>query len=193
MPIFNRAKNILLSPKTEWAVINGETETPQSLLFKYVIPMSLIPAAALFIGFGIIGYGGFLVRGLMMALNSFISSIISYYICTYVVDAMAPNFGSEKNVGKSAQLVAYSFTASWVGGIFFLIPSLSLLAMLAGLYGIYLFYEGIPVMKKTSEQNRLGYLLVSALVIIVVYIVLEMVLRRLLYPVFGYPIGLDLY
>src|SRR5271170_6708121 len=116
MPLVTRVKNILMSPKTEWEVIKGETETPQSLLGKYVIPLALIPAIAYFIGYGLIGIDVGFVRiggirwGLIMAANSFITSVISYYVCTYVVDALAPSFASEKNIGRSAQLVAYSST-----------------------------------------------------------------------------------
>lgn len=196
MPIIDRVKKILLTPKTEWTVVNTESETPQTLLVKYVLPMSLIPAVAMFIGFGIIGYSAFLVRvssiewGVAMAVNSFLTSVIGYFICTYIIDALAPSFASEKNIGKSAQLVAYSYTASWVAGIFYIIPSLSILAV-CGLYGIYLFYEGIPVMKKTPEQNRIGYILVSALVIIVVSIVLGYIFRRIIFGVIGDPLGLN--
>jgi hypothetical protein len=192
MPLFDRAKNILLSPKTEWLVINNETETPHSLLIKYVIPMALIPAIALFIGYGLIGFDVLVARisginwGIEMALISFVSSITGYYVCTYVIDALAANFGSEKNIGKSAQLVAYSYTASWVAGIFSILPSLSILGLL-GLYGIYLFYLGIPVLKKTPEDKRLGYMVVSALVIIVVSIVLNLIISRIAYAVGGNP------
>src|SRR6202020_1992040 len=111
MPLITRVKNILMSPKTEWEIIRTETETPQSLLGKYVIPIALIPAIALFIGYGLIGIDAGFVRiggirwGLIMALNSFVTSILSYYICTFVVDALAPSFSSEKNIGRSAQLV----------------------------------------------------------------------------------------
>jgi hypothetical protein len=192
MALFDRAKNILLSPKTEWLVINNETETPHSLLIKYVIPMALIPAIALFIGYGLIGFDVLVARisginwGIEMAIISFVSSITGYYVCTYVIDALATNFGSEKNIGKSAQLVAYSYTASWVAGIFSILPSLSILGLL-GLYGIYLFYLGIPVLKKTPEDKRLGYMIVSAIVIIVVSIVLNLIISRIAYAIGGNP------
>ena len=192
MPLFTRAKNILLSPKTEWNVILTETETPQSLLFKYVIPMALIPALAFFIGYGLIGIDAIVLRisgirwGVVMAVNSFIASILTYYICTYVIDALAPSFSSEKNIGRSAQLVAYSYTAAWVAGIFNIIPSLSILGVL-GLYSIYLFYLGIPPMKKTPEDKRISYMLVSALVIIVVGLVVNMVVSRIMYTFMGNP------
>jgi|SRR5579859_2883648 len=192
MSIITRAKNILLSPKTEWDVIQTETETPQSLLGKYVVPMALIPAVALFIGYGLIGWDAVIVRihgirwGVIMGLNSFIASIVSYFICTFVVDALAPSFGSEKNTGRSAQLVAYSYTAVWVAGIFSIIPSLSILGIL-GLYSVYLFYMGIPPMKHTPEDKRIGYIIVSALVIIVISFLVSLVISKIVYGIAGNP------
>jgi hypothetical protein len=106
MHIITRAKNILLSPAAEWAVISGESETPQSLLGKYVIPMALIPAIAIFIGFGLIGFGilgahfADLHWGLIMGIKSFLGTILSYFLCTYVVDALAPSFSSPKDLGR---------------------------------------------------------------------------------------------
>jgi hypothetical protein len=192
MPLLTRAKNILLSPRTEWLVILTETETPQSLLTKYVIPMALIPAIALFIGYGLIGVDAVIIRisgirwGVIMAVDSFITSIITYYICTFVIDALAPSFSSEKNIGKSAQLVAYSYTAVWVAGIFSIVPSLSILGIL-GLYSIYLFYLGVPVMKKTSEDKRILYMIVSAIVIIVVGLVVNTIVSRIMFAFTGNP------
>jgi Yip1 domain len=192
MSLIDRAKNILFTPKTEWLVISNEIETPQSLLGKYVIPMALIPAIAIFIGYGLIGFDAGFFRitgirwGLVMAVNSFVSSLISYFLCTYIIDALAGTFDSEKNIGRSAQLVAYSFTASWVAGIFSIIPTLGILSIL-GLYGIYLFYLGMPVMKKTPEEKRIGYMVMSALVIIVVSVAVGFVISRIIYAISGNP------
>src|SRR5882724_902287 len=187
MSLTTRAKNILLSPKSEWAAISGETDTPQSLLGKYVIPMALIPAIALFIGYGLIGYnvlgiriGGGIRWGVIMGLNNFIGSIIAYFLCTYVVDALAPSFSSAKNIGRSAQLVAYSYTAVWVAGIFYIIP-----------------YLGIPAMKGTPEDKQVTYMIVSAIVIIVIGFVVNMIITRIVFAVTGNPFlgagGIDIH
>ena len=44
MNIVERVKNILMTPKTEWDVINGETATPQSLLMGYILPLAIVGA-----------------------------------------------------------------------------------------------------------------------------------------------------
>ena len=172
MSIITRAKNILITPAVEWRVISSETETPATLLRKYVLPLAMIPALAhLLMGFlsnpGGMAAGIYWRLSISMAISMLLTSILSFYICTYVVDGLAPNFDSPKDLGRSAQLVAYSSTAFWVANIFTAIPGLRWLGIL-GLYGFYLFYLGLPVMKKTPQEKQIGYIVLSALVILVV-------------------------
>jgi hypothetical protein len=46
------------------------------------------------------------------------------------------------------------------------LPVLMPLGILAGLYSIYLFYTGLPVMMKTPESKVVPYMVVSAVVMI---------------------------
>ena len=108
MNLIERVKNILITPKTEWAVIDGETATPPSLLIGYVLPLAVVAAVgSLLKGFLFAGVFG-LEYYIIGAVIAFVVQILAYYISVYVIDMLAPSFGSEKNLGKSAQLVAYS-------------------------------------------------------------------------------------
>ena len=53
----DRLKNILLTPKTEWPVIAGETATVQSLYVGYIMILAAIGPIALALRFGIAGAG----------------------------------------------------------------------------------------------------------------------------------------
>jgi hypothetical protein len=192
MSIINRIKNIILTPKTEWLVIDGEKDSPVSLLIKYIIPLLIIGAIAIFIGYGFIGIDAFFFKikgvkwGAWFAVRQFLSGVVGYFVATYVIDALAPSFSSEKNLGKSAQLVAYASTPSWVAAIFMILPSLSILGLL-GLYGIYLFYLGLPVLKKTPEDKRVAYMIISALVIFLVTWAAQWIVGLILNPILGDP------
>lgn len=184
MNLIERAKNILLSPKTEWNVIAGETATLSSLLTSYVIPLALIPTAAAFLSglfwtSKLLGFG--MRYTIIAACGAFVSAIISYVVTTYVVDMLATNFQSKKDLGSSAQLVAYSATASWVASILGIVPFVGWLAAVAGgIYAIYLMYLGLGPVKKTPEDQRVIYLII----IIVVFIVISMVINWLLISMF---------
>jgi hypothetical protein len=174
MNLIQRVKNILFTPKEEWKVIATEEPNTGSLLMTYALPLALIPAVAQFIGFGVFGFGlsrwvgisGF-GWGISSGVITLISALISVLIAAYIIDALAPSFKSEKNFGRSFQLVVYSCTPIWVAGVLYLIPFLGILAALIGLYGIYLIYLGLGDIKKTPEENKVGYLVVSAIVSIV--------------------------
>jgi hypothetical protein len=192
MNLIERVKNILMTPKTEWEIINDESATPMSLFTSYVLPLALIGAVASFIGYGIIGFNVFGVKigginwGLAQAAVSFIGAVVTYFVSTYVIDALAPSFSSEKDINKSAQLVAYASTAAWVIAVVNILPALAILGIL-GLYSVYLFYVGLPILKKTPEDKKIVYMVVSALVIIVSAGIIGYILNRIVYSFLGNP------
>lgn len=186
MNIIERVKNILITPKTEWEVISGESATPQSLLMTYVLPLAVIAAAGAFLqGLLFPGLSGFKFF-IVTAIIAFIAQVITFYLSTYIVDALAPNFGSEKDINKSAQLVAYSWTPSYIAGFLSFIPVIGALLSIAGwVYGIILMYQGIGPLKKTPEDKKVVYMVIAYLVIIVVYFILAAILGIMLFAGFG--------
>lgn len=187
MNIIDRVKNILITPKTEWQVINGETATPQSLLMGYVLPLAIIASlGSLLKGFlfaGTLGLKFFIIS----AIIAFISTMVAYYITVIVVDMLAPSFASEKDMGKSAQLVAYSATPSYVGALLSFIPVIGwLIALAAWAYGVYLMYLGIGPLKKTPEDKKVVYMVVAYLIMIALYFVLAAILGAILFAAMGF-------
>ncbi|UCH65104.1 MAG: YIP1 family protein [Ignavibacterium sp.] len=187
MNLFERVKNIIVSPKTEWDAIGNEEPNVQDILFKYVIPLALIPTIAIIIGYGLIGIYGFrsIDYGLAMALVQILNAIISVFLAAFVIDALAPSFASQKNMGRAVQLVAYSMTPAWVGGIFNLVPAIAWLGSLFGLYGLYLLFVGLSPQMKTPEDKKVPYIIVSIIVLIIVYFVIAAILSAIILSIFG--------
>lgn len=195
MALFDRAKNMITSPKTEWAAISAEEPNAGTIVTGYALPLILISAAAAFVGYGLIGYSmlGFRVTGvswgLYYAVTQILFGLAGIYITSYVVTALAPSFNSEKNSGRAMQLVVYSMTPVWVGGILSIYPALAWIGMLFGLYGLYLIYIGLPHTMKTPPEKVAIYMIVTILVLVVVYAIIGMALARPLMGIFG--IGYD--
>lgn len=192
MNLIERVKNIVVTPNTEWEVIDQESDTPVSLLKSYLLPLGIAGAIATFIGSGFIGttvlgvkIGGTLAYGLNQAVISLLALVVGFYIAIYVIDMLAPTFKSEKNLNRTAQLVAYSNTPALIGALLAILPSVSWIGALFGLYGFYLLFVGLPVMKKTPEQQRIAYIIVSIIVMLVVYMVIGAILAAILSPIFG--------
>ncbi|MBP1646597.1 MAG: hypothetical protein H6Q30_42 [Bacteroidetes bacterium] len=188
MNIVERAKKIVMTPKTEWPVISSETPVIGEIMLNYVLPLALIPAVAQVIGYGLVG-GPLIAWSISAAvaagLVSFLTAVVGVFVTAYVVDFLAPNFGSQKDLGRAVQLVAYSNTPGWLAGILNIIPALGMLTLLAALYGLYLVYLGMPHTMKTPQEKVVPYLLVTILVVIVVYFILGLILSPILFGILG--------
>lgn len=189
MNLVERAKAILTTPKTEWDVINGESDDASKITMTYLIPLILIGTVASFIGFGLIGvnYGfGYKFKstelGIKLAISYAVRGVAGVYILAFIIDALAPQFNSEKNFNKSFQLAAYSSTASLVAAVLLILPSLAILIIIAAIYGLYIAYLGIPVLKKTSQDKHAVYFVVILVVSFAINLILSFIERQLLYP-----------
>ena len=195
MNFIERAKNILITPDKEWNVISGEQPNTTGIITGYVLPLAGAAAVAAFIGYGIIGFRilGFRVAGIDWGIYHAISILVmgigSVFLCALIIDAFAPSFGSEKNMGRSIQLVAYAYTPMWVGGLLSILPAISLIGSLAGLYGLYLLYIGIPKLKKTPADKHAGYFVVTLVVLIVTYFIISLIMSKVIMSAMGLSYG----
>jgi ABC-type multidrug transport system permease subunit len=170
MNLIERAKNILLTPKTEWENIKNETVTPSGMFTGYVLPLALLPAAVAFLS-GVLWIST--RYGIIMLFTALLSATVAYFIGIYVTDALAPSFNSTKNIGKSSQLVGYSYTASAVASILGFIPGIGIIAALAGFaYSAYLMYLGAGPLKDTPEDKKVIYVVVIILVQFVIGLII---------------------
>lgn len=187
MNIVERVKNILLNPKKEWEVIDKETTEVPQLITGYLLLLALIPAIASLFGYWIVGYKvpfmghvpGSFALGFRYAVMAFVTPVISVFITAFVINALAESFGSVKDFRRAMQLVVYSYTATLLAGIFNLIPSLGIIAFLAGLYSLYLLYTGLQPIMKTPGEKVTSYFIVSLLVMIVAGMVIGALLSAL--------------
>ncbi len=192
MGIVDRVKNILLTPKTEWDVIAAETTPNQALVTGYVLPLVVIAALAGFVSSAVIGHSmGFLggtfrmpiLWALAMLVFHIVAGVAGVYLLAFIVDALAPTFGGQKNFNQAMKLVAYAYTAGAVGAVFGILPYLGVLFALAGaLYCIYLLYLGLPKLMKNPPEKTVAYTIVTIVVAIVVGIVLSVVSGLIMAP-----------
>lgn len=183
MALIQRVQDILLKPKATWPAIAQEPASVASVYNSYVIYLAAIPAIATFIGLSLVGVGGLgfgfripIVTGLVNMVVSFVLSLVMVFVLTLIVDALAPTFGGTKNQIAALKVVAYGATASFIGGIFSVLPALSILGLLAGLYSIYLIYTGLPVLMRCPPEKAGGYTAVVIVCGIVLGILIAVVM-----------------
>src|SRR5690606_29428743 len=118
---------------------------------SYVVILAAIGPIASLIGQQVFGIGAFgyswkpsLGYSIGSAVLSYLLSLVTVYVAALVIDALAPSFGGTKDQLKAFKVAAYSMTPGWIAGIFGIIPMLGWLALIGGLYGLYLLYLGLP-------------------------------------------------
>jgi hypothetical protein len=184
MELVQRVQSVILKPKEEWVKIKAETTTVTELFTSYVMLLAAIPVAAQFLGNILIGrrlpfYGMYrwgVGRAFGNAILSYVFALATVYLFAVIVNALAPNFSSAQNMTNAVKLAAYSMTPGWVAGVFYVIPALWILGLLASLYGLYILYLGFDCpMMGTPKDKVMGYMGVSILVVIALYIVFGLI------------------
>jgi hypothetical protein len=183
MDIIQRAKNICLTPATEWPVIAAEPATPGGLLGSYAAPLAAIGAVAGFIGGTIVGrtipfvgtYRVPFATGLVAAIFMFGMALVGVFVLSLIIDALAPTFGGQKNSIQALKLAVYSYTPAWIAGVLQISTVLGILAIFASFYGIYLLYLGLPTLMRSPQDKSIPY----TAVVIICAIVLSVVITGL--------------
>jgi len=162
--LMERVQAILLRPKETWPMIATEAHDIKAIYRDYLVYLAAISAVASFIGLSLVGVGamGFSFRvpvlnGLANMVVGFVLTLAMVYVVALIADALAPSFKGEKDLPSAFRLVAYGATAGLLGGVFQILPALSVLGLLAALYSIYLFYTGVTVMMKVPQDKALPY------------------------------------
>jgi len=160
----SRAKAMLFDPLAEWAHIEQETGDPAYVLSRYVAVLALVPAVSSFIGSSVIGVivpGAGVVRtpvfdGLLGAIFGYVMTCATVLLLALIIDLVAPVFGGRRDFDAAFKLAVYSFTPVWLAGIFLVLPGLRFL-LLAGFYGAYVLWLGVPRLIKAPEQQSQNF------------------------------------
>ncbi len=158
-----RGLGLLFRPAATWALIAQAPVEPRHLILRYAVPLAAMQAACevvgvLVFGFNIANIGVHMsVVGLILgAVANLVLTIAAVVALAVVVDRLAPVFGGARDRRAAMNLVTYAATASWVGGLSGLYPSLAIpVGILAGLYSLYALYLGLPTLMRVPEDRRL--------------------------------------
>jgi len=174
--VVSRAKNILLTPVTEWPVIAEENTRVADIFYGYVLILAAIPPVATLIGyamiFGRISFG----FGLIGAIVQYCLTLAGLLFVALVAQWLAPKFGGRDDLQQATKLVAYAHTATWVGGLFFLIPFLRVASLLLAIYGVYLLYLGATPVMAVPPDRAIFYTAAVILTIFIVFFLVSLVM-----------------
>jgi hypothetical protein len=183
MQLVQRAKNIIVTPKTEWEAIAADPTPTAAIVTGYVLPLAGVAAIAGFIGMCLVGmslpflgtYRMGIGWGLALAVYNVVMAVVFVYVLGFIIDALAPTFGGQKNMAQAVKLAAYSYTPAWLASILTIVPALGILVLIGALYGLYLLYLGLPRLMKNPPEKSAGYTALVVVCAIVVGFIISMI------------------
>jgi len=185
--IISKVKKILLQPKLAWEEIGVESITWEKMITTYVIPLTLIGAVASFIGYGLIGvsmgsfgFSASISWGIGQAIRFIVSALIGIFVSGAIISVLAPNFNTQVSLHDGVKLVGYAYTPFLVAGVIYVLPVLSPIIFLAGLYSLYQLYLGFKPVTKVADDKHGSYFAVSLIVIIAIMVVASLILGSLM-------------
>jgi hypothetical protein len=160
--LFARLIGILVRPKQEWPVIHGEAaEEPNDIIRDYAFPLILICDLAMLVGLGesrhsviIYGIAGFVLPILVLSLTS------------GILFSLASKYDGQTDRVAVTKLVAYSSSPIWLAMMFEASKMFSSALWLCGmLYGLVLYWIGLPVILKIPDEKRRVFFRILVLVV----------------------------
>jgi len=173
-------KGIMLEPRATWKEIDTEFTKSGEVWGRYIIPLAAIGPIASMVGMFIFGkrvpFTSLtnpvpISAVISTGVATFVLALLSVFVLSRIVSLLAPGFGGQRNDVQGLKVAAYSSTSSWLGGIFQILPALSLVSLIFGLYSLVLLYVGLPIVMKVPKDRAMGYTAVVIIVWIVVYLI----------------------
>jgi Yip1 domain len=194
----SNAKDVLMSENAEWTRVMAVENDKQSLL-RYGMVLITIAYVLIFL-FSLMspsGMGGFVAFSttyvIAMVVVEFVIGIASLYFIPMILAALAPSFGGKNDSMNALKLFVFAGTPSWIGMALSKIPYLGVLIMIAGaVYAIYLFWQHVAEAMSIPADKKVGYVVVSILVLAVIYIVIGAiggVIANMVAPVSVFHVG----
>jgi hypothetical protein len=190
MWIFNRAREILLFPKEAWDKIRFEEIKDWKPVLIYPALLALLSAAAIFIGYFIVGVRiGAVGYFRMSAVNAFYSAVVFYFLSLlgvvvtgFIILFLASYFSAEGDFFAALKLAVYSATAPLLASAFNIVPGLKVLGIL-GLYGAYLLYLGVPKIMKAPHEKEQPFIFTTIIAAVIMVLLINFLVDQYIYGI----------
>lgn len=182
--IFKLAIQLISSPVQAWEEISLQ-EDKRSVFTAFVYPMIGLCALSVFIGvifrMGWSGPESFQAAMTQCCVVA-VSLFAGYFLASYVINELGIRFwGLENDLPLIQQFAGYSLVVSFLTGIVTgLFPDLALLALLFQFYIVYIVWVGAGTLLQIREESRLGFTLVTSVLLIACPAIIEFIFNKLL-------------
>ena len=181
--LVTRVINILTKPASEWAVIEGEASSTGKLM-SYAALLSVLPVIFSLLAILITPFGTYLFQMPSLLIKLLVLTYLMAFVppvaLGYILDALTPQLGGQKNSLNAMKLAIYSGTAYWVGAVGLILSPWLWLVIGVG-YAGYLLWVGTPILMKTAADKTPVFVGAAVGIWVVLYIILNMIAQRVIF------------
>jgi len=192
--IIKNVFNLLYSTEAEWQDIANENRSALTTLWRYVMPMALIPTISALIGASYMGWG--LVGEKVVKLtfeNALTLSVVAYFalciavgLVAYLVLWMAHTYGGKPSYTQCFNLAAYSAAPLFLVGVVGLYPVLwadTLFTLIAIGLSVKLLFKGVPIMMEIDKDK--AFLFANSILTVCMILIIGLFTITVLFWGFG--------
>jgi hypothetical protein len=180
MGAFRDAVALVMNPKAFMASRADTTPTVMSTITNYVAILAAIPFLFTLLGdliFPKVGRHASYAIG--AGVVAYIFALVSVVVIGFILYWLAPRFSSLADQNRATKLTSYVYTPVFLIAILNIIPSLTVLNLLALLYGLYILYVGLPIVLKTPQNKVVSYVVAILIAAIILYLILALIAAAL--------------
>lgn len=173
---------LISSPAKAWEEISIEDRRKVYLAFVY--PMIGLCGLSVFIGSLLTnGWGG--PQSFQIAMTDCCAVAVAlfggYFLAAYAINEMGTRmFGMPTQILLIQQFAGYALVVPFLLQIVIgLLPDLRIIGWLLQFYIVYIVWEGVPVMMKIEEKQRLKFTLLASLLLVLCPAVIQFVFNKL--------------
>lgn len=167
-----RALRLTASPGEEWQLIKAEEPLAAAIVFRFLLPLALIPAVSLSLGLLLSGIdaGGRhatldLVQIVRGGLIVYVGVVLSVCLSAASIMILAPLFAAPRDWPRALRVAAYSASPVLLCGLLLLVLNLSYVLILPFFHGLYLQYAGLQHVLAVKERDAAEYVALSSMLL----------------------------
>ena len=181
--LVTRVINILTKPQSEWNVIAAEPSSNGKLI-TYAALLSVLAIVFALIGILLQPYGTMIFQVpsvlIKLLLITYIWAFLPPVALGFILDALTPQLGGQKNSLNAMKLAIYAGTAYWVASIGIILSQW--LWIVAGIgYAGFLMFLGAPIRMKTPSDKTPVFVGAAVGIWFVLSIILVMIGQRIIF------------
>ena len=180
--LFATVLNIIAHPARAWWYVSHKG-TKREMLVEFFYPLVVLCGTALFLGrifSNGLGWDSLYTSTISAALRSF-SLLIAYNISVYAIAFFSAKYtGKELSRETAEMFTGYSMVVLLCLDICLgLFPEFRILAFIAQFYTLKIVWDGAAVLIKITEERRLAYAMIVAIILIIMPFVVNKIIGAL--------------